>query len=160
MNLLNAKRSPRTVQYVMRNFTIIWNAARDHGLTDKDCPTKASSFRLPKVDNERMRVLTLEEETELLDAVLNRSEQAYYMALVALDTGMRFGEIASLRWGNVDLGKSNVLVVNTKTAKDRCVPMTRRLRDLFASFENGRPNSLVFPNVNGGSPTDCGRNPH
>jgi len=149
MNLLNAGRSPRTLQYIMRNFTMIWNAARDHGLTDKECPTKATSFRLPKVDNERMRVLTLEEEADLLDAVMERSEQAHDMTLVALDTGMRFGEIASLRWGNVDLSSGTILVVNTKTSKDRSVPMTQRLKNLFVSFAEGRPNKLVFANVNG-----------
>jgi integrase len=149
MNLLNAGRSPRTLQYIMRNFTMIWNAARDHGLTDKECPTKASSFRLPKVDNERMRVLTLEKETDLLEAVMERSEQAHDMTLVALDTGMRFGEIASLRWGNVDMASGTILVVNTKTSKDRAVPMTRRLKNLFASFAEGKPNKLVFANING-----------
>lgn len=149
MNMLNAKRAPRTVQYAMRNFTMIWNAAKDHGLTDKECPTKASSFRLPKVDNERMRTLTLDEEKDLLDAVQKRSEQTYHMTLVAIDTGMRFGEIASLRWGNVDLAGGTILVVKTKTGRDRSVPMTQRLMSLFITFDVGKPNKLVFPNVKG-----------
>jgi len=138
-------RSPRHMQYVFRTFTQVWNAARDLGVVDAPCPTKAKSFRLPKVDNERLRYLTLVEEKRLLDAVKARSRQAHNMALVSLDAGLRFKEVARLQWGWVDLENGVLKVVDSKGA-DRYVPMTTRLLDLFKSMEKGSPSDLVFPN--------------
>ena len=76
---------------------MVWNSAIDHGILNTPCPTKSPSFRLPKVDNERQRYLTLEEEMKLLEKVKERSQQAHDITLVGIDAGLRFGEIADLR---------------------------------------------------------------
>lgn len=143
--LSDAEKSPRTIQYVFRTFSMVWNAALDHGLVSGPCPTKLQSFRLPKVDNERQRYLTIEEEKKLLAEVLKKSKQAHDMALVALDAGLRFGEIASLTWACVDTEAGFLRVLDTKSGKDRNVPMTTRLRELFESMEAGKSSDLVFP---------------
>lgn len=144
-NLAEAGRSPRTMQYVFRTFAMVWNAAIDHGLTSAPCPTKSSSFRLPKIDNERQRYLTVEEEEKLLAEVLKKSKQAHDMALVSIDSGLRFGEVAALTWGCVLLKRGVLYVIDTKSGHDRHVPMTSRLRDLFESLPAGGAGDLVFP---------------
>lgn len=149
--LVDAKRTARTQQYVFRTFAMVWGAAADHGLVDSPCPTKSLSFRLPKVDNERQRYLTIEEEARLLELVKQRSAQAHDMAVVSLDAGLRFGEIAGLTWGAVDLDQETLRVLDTKAGRDRWVPMSRRLVELFTGIkpERPRPSALVFPNSKG-----------
>ena len=152
-NLADAGRTPRMIQYVCRTFSMVWNAAKDHGLVDTDSPTKSGSFRLPRVDNERQRYLTPDEETALLEAVKRRSQQAHDMAVVALDAALRFGEVAGLTWQCVDLENGALRILDTKGGRDRSVPMTARLKALFASIEKGKPSDLVFPKRNGGRQT-------
>lgn len=147
--LAAASRTPRMQQYVFRTFCMIWNAAIDHGLVNGPCPTKSASFRLPKVDNEKQRYLTIDEEKKLLAEVLKKNKQAHDMALVALDAGLRFGEIASLTWGCIDQESGILHVLNTKGGRDRNVPMTDRLKALFETMEKGKPSGLVFPNSKG-----------
>ena len=142
-----AQRSPRTQQYVFRTLTMVWNAALDHGLVNAPCPTKSQSFRLPKVDNERQRYLTLDEEKILFGKIKERSQQAYDMALVGLDAGLRFGEIVELTWGCVDLENATLRVLDTKTGRDRNVPMTDRLSRFFLSLPAGQSGQLVFPST-------------
>jgi integrase len=148
-NLADAGRSPRTQQYVFRTFSMIWAAAFDHNYVAKPCPTKTQSFRLPKVDNERQRYLTIEEETKLLEELKTISEQSFYMALVSLDAGLRFGEIASLTWACVDLSGGALRILNTKSGRDRHVPMTERLKSTLDSIHEEDCTGLVFPNPNG-----------
>ncbi|MBG0775247.1 MAG: site-specific integrase [Desulfovibrionaceae bacterium] len=144
-DMAKAGRSARTQQYVFRTFSMVWNAARDHGLVSGPCPTKSGSFRLPKVDNERQRYLTAEEENRLFEACMARGRQVHDMAMVALDAGLRFSEVAALAWGCVDLENGVLHVLHTKSGKDRDVPMTARLVEMFTALKAGKPSDLVFP---------------
>ncbi len=148
-NLAEAGRSNRTQQYVFRTFSMIWNAAVDHGLTDKRCPTKVASFRLPKIDNERQRYLTLEEERIILQKIHARSPQAHNMAVISLYTGMRWREVARLRWWCLDVASRRISVLNTKGKKDRVLPMPNRVVDLINSMPSQDPDKLVFPDPDG-----------
>ena len=143
-NLAKEGRTPRTQQYVFRTFAMVWDAARDEGLVNGPAPTKSQSFRLPKVDNERQRYLTTDEEALLLEKVKARGEAAYRMAILSLDTGMRFKEIACLTWGCVDLGEDSIKVLDSK-GRDRYVPMTARVKSLLESLTIGKGKDLVFP---------------
>src|ERR1051326_275891 len=62
---------------------------------------------------------------------------------MALNTGMRQGEIFSLRWFDVDLTRGFVHVRQTKTGKDRFIPINSRLRILLEGL--GRSSEHVFP---------------
>lgn len=143
-NLSKEGRTPRTQQYVFRTFAMVWDAARDEGLVDGPSPTKSKSFRLPKVDNEKQRFLSIDEETLLLEKVKARGETSYRMAILSIDTGMRFKEIARLTWGCVDLGEDSIKVLDSK-GRDRYVPMTTRVKFFLESMEAGKGRDLVFP---------------
>lgn len=146
--LAKAGRSARMQQYVMHTFSITWNTARDHGFVEGPCPTKSRSFRLPRVDNERQRYLTLDEESKLLENVKARSQQVHDMVLVALDAGLRFKEVASLTWGCIN-NEEGVLKVLDSKGRDRYVPMTDRLKGLFGDMKQHPANNVVFPNNKG-----------
>jgi integrase len=71
------------------------------------------------------------------------------IVIAALDTGMRRGELLSLKWGNVDFehGLINIQAFNTKTMTERQVSMTGRLSQaLNALYEQSTkdPERSVF----------------
>jgi integrase len=81
-------------------------------------------------ERKRERILTRDEELRLLSACDNRYRLHLRPILIcALDTGMRRGEILSLKWSDVDF-EERVLTIrafNTKTMKERQVSLTTRL---------------------------------
>jgi integrase len=104
--------------------------------------------------------LSTEEEQRLLRAARedespNRNPMLYTFLRIALATGMRSGEIISLRWEQVDLGKRVLTVGRAKTAQGtgRQIPMNGELKDVldshalwfFKKFGEIRPEWYVFP---------------
>ena len=90
-------------------------------------PTKADrnlvrGVKLLKENNVRVRVLTGAEEKRLL-AVLPLHYRS--LVIVALHTGMRRGELASLRWQDVDFHTRTLVVRQSKSGEGRRVPMDR-----------------------------------
>jgi integrase len=81
-------------------------------------------------EHKRERILTRDEERRLLTACLGPHRKYLRpIVLCALDTGMRRGEILSLRWRDVDLehGLITIQAFNTKTMRERQVALTARL---------------------------------
>lgn len=87
---------------------------------------------LINMSDERMRtrVLSVEEEEQLLCAC-NVPERLHLRALVIclLDSGLRLNEALTLTWANVDLdnGVIHVTAFNSKTARPKSLPISRRL---------------------------------
>src|SRR5690242_16973646 len=81
-------------------------------------------------ENKPERILTREEEVKLL-AACDTPQRAHLIGILicALDTGMRQGEIFSLRWRDVDVENRlfNIQAFHTKTMKERQVAITTRL---------------------------------
>lgn len=98
---------------------------------------KQSPFRRGKplinMSDERPRERTISQAEEKIILDYARASPAranlYLMLLIALETGMRRGEIFKLLWEDVDFVKGIIIVraFNTKTMRARLVPMTRRL---------------------------------
>ena len=74
----------------------------------------------------RRQILSLVEEKLLLGAATGH---LYAMILMALDTGMRRGEITSQRWEDIDLAQKVLFVTRSKTpeGESREIPLTERL---------------------------------
>jgi len=96
-------------------------------------------------ENKRERILTREEEAKLL-AACQSPQRAHLKAILicALDTGMRQGEIFSLRWRDVDLenGLLNIQAFHTKTMKKRQLAITTRLTLELERLKTDAPDNL------------------
>ncbi len=103
---------------------------------------------MPKKDNRRFRFLTKNEADELLTAIRTRSEDTYLMSLTSLHTGMRFGEVASLRAEHVSLKDGMIRIVDGKGESSRAVFMTTELRYQL-SQKHLQLGELIFPNRHG-----------
>jgi integrase len=101
-------------------------------------------------ERKRERILTRDEEVRLLAACENRYQKHLRPILIcALDTGMRRGEIFSLKWSDVDFEERllTIRAFNTKTMKERQVSLTTRLAiELEKLWEESPKNTdqLVF----------------
>jgi len=96
-----------------------------------------------ELENVRHRVLTDEEEKCLFTKA---NERLKPVLIVALNTGMRLGEILNLAWDEVDLLKREITLRKTKGRKSRVIPINSALLDLLTTLNavNGTGDS-VFP---------------
>jgi integrase len=90
----------------------------------------------------RTRYLLPEKETRLLDAC---NEPLRSLVLLALGTGMRRGELFKLKWTNVDFLAQEIKVIQTKTSRDRFVPMSDTVRETLVRLRLETNGEFVFP---------------
>ena len=63
--------------------------------------------------------------------------------VTAIHMGLRRGELFNLRWFDVDFGRGLVNVRNTKTDRDRAVPMNATVRAVLEA--QPKTSAYVFP---------------
>mgnify|MGYP001773950704 CR=1 FL=1 len=119
---------PATVNRELACLKHLFNIARQRGKFFGDNPV--SQVRFLEENNQIEKVLTVEEEQRLINSL---SSHLIPIVQTALYTGMRKGEILSLRWENVDL-ENNVITVeatNSKSKKLKRIPISSGLRKIL-----------------------------
>ena len=97
----------------------------------------ASEVKFLKEEKYKMRVLEKVEAELLISAA---EEYLKPILIVALSSGMRRSEILRLSWDDIDFVNSNMHVKNTKSGKDRIIPMnslvaeTLKKQDMSGEF--------------------------
>jgi len=99
--------------------------------------------------NQVERILSAEEQSRLLDSSIG-----YLRPIIttALNTGMRRGEILTLKWSDVDLDMNMITInqTNTKSKKSRKVYINSVLKRLFLELRlKSAGNEYVFLNDKG-----------
>ena len=91
----------------------------------------------------RRAILSVAEEHLLLGAA---SAHLRLMAIAALDTGMRRGEITNQRWEDVDLPRRMLSVTRSKTPEGeaREIPLTDRLYRLLSASSQGEGTIVAY----------------
>ncbi len=98
-------------------------AIRDWGIPLRENVVKR--VRRPRIDNRRERRLRLGEWERLIRAAHECGNALMPPLLVlALETGMRRGELLSMRWRDFDSGRRTVTLSQTKNGHPRTVPLT------------------------------------
>jgi len=88
-----------------------------------------------KADKKRTRFLTIEEIRGLKRATKRTHSAILRPAVIlALETGMRKGELLGLRWQDINFEAGQILIRETKSGEDRRVPMSRRARWVLAKL--------------------------
>ena len=146
-NILEAGRSPRTLQYCLATFRQVWNMARGDGLVSEESPSKG--VKIPTIENKRTRFLSPEEATDLLAYLKSRHPTVHNISFLSLFTGMRFGEIKTLKWSAIDLERGHITIFDAKGGKTRTAFMTPEVRKMLKGREKGNPEDLVFPTLDG-----------
>jgi integrase len=122
----------------MGSMGVAWNHLTVHPFKDvkllktRDCP---------------VRILTKEEEGRLLVACSQvRAPLLPTSVVIALNTGMRKGEIHGLKWEHVDLPNRLISVWDSKTDEsDRRIPMNEVVYELLSNLWQQHKGEFVFP---------------
>jgi integrase len=131
------KRSPLRVNKEIQVLSSIFTLA-----IEKELIASRPKINLFRVSGERIRYLTPDEEANLMTALDNRL-WLKNIVLMALNTGMRRGEIFNLQWFDVDFERGLVHVRHTKSGKDRAIPMNSTVRALLEGLS--KSSGYVFP---------------
>ena len=82
-----------------------------------------------------------------MTALTGRRVHLRPLVLLAINTGMRRGELLSLMWRNVDFQRGVIHVTNTKTGRDRDVPMNSEVRSTLLELQRqAKEEAFVFKN--------------
>ena len=135
-------RSVATVNRYLAFLRSVLNHAQKKGMID-EVPTIESI----KEPNFEARILSDDERERLLTA-LRKSKRAPHVAAMAefaLETGLRWRNIAALKWANVQLDKRHLHVpaTSSKSKKPIPVPLSRRAVEILEE-QQGKFDTFVF----------------
>lgn len=120
----------------------------DTAIKDWALPLAVNPARLvrrPPQSKGRERRLSKAEEAALIVACRTSRATMLEPAIhIALETGMRLGEILSLAWYDVDLGASIARLRDTKNGESRRVPLSQRARTVLSSIPRHISNARIF----------------
>lgn len=132
-------RAPGTVnRYLTMLSKTFNNAVREWHWLRENPVARVSKKAEPRG---RVRYLSDEERAALLNACRESDYKPLYLiALFALTTGMRRGELFGLRWQDVDFERRIAVLQNTKNGDRRSVPIVPEVAELLR--EHGRVRKL------------------
>jgi integrase len=100
-----------TVNHELKVLSRAFVLAIDQGLADVNPCRRVRHLR---EEPGRIRNLSLEEQERLMAVLVGELTYLRTIVTIALLTGMRQGEIYSLRWEQVDFGRSTITLTRTK----------------------------------------------
>lgn len=114
-----------TVKNELNTLSAVFEAARLEWGMNVTNPVRG--LKRPKAPGGRERRLLPGEEERLLAAC--KTSKAWYLCsavTLAIETGMRLGELASLEWQHIDLQRHTARLAETKNGTSRTVPLSSR----------------------------------
>lgn len=131
-------RSAGTVNHELASLSRIFSLAIEQGLLEKNPVRTVKRLRH---DGRRERVCSIEEE-QLLRTWLPAALLPIF--ILAINTGMRCGEITSLEWPDVDFERGTIHIRRTKTDQPRTVPMNAAVREEMERLFDVRQGDVIF----------------
>jgi integrase len=113
-------RTPASVNRDLACLSKILSMAFDNELIDSNPMRRV---RLLKENGSRERFITADEEVKLFAKLTGRRDHIRSVVTVALNTGMRRGEILDLQWEHVNFIARTIFIARSKTGKTRTIPM-------------------------------------
>jgi integrase len=118
---------------------MLQTAWRDGYITDNP----AAKVSLLKTEDSIRGPFTMDELKRVLAIA---TEEWRGMVLVGLYTGQRLKDVATLRWNNVDLERSEITLTTSKTKRRQFIPLARTLKSFFGQLATcDNPRAPIFP---------------
>lgn len=148
-------RSPASSnRYISILSQVFTTAVNEWDWIDYNPFLKVKKFKEPRG---RIRYLTVEELQRLLTACQqSRCGCLPLVVTLAVSTGMRQGEILSLRWRDINLSEKYLILLETKNNEPRRVYIHGQVLEQFKSYSQVRriDTDLVFPAPEANRPID------
>ncbi|WP_038903498.1 site-specific integrase [Dickeya zeae] len=142
--------SANTVRLELALLSALYNLAKVEWGTCSINPVE--NVRKPTVSSGRTRRLTTQEEQQLTRYFKDKNPELLAIFQIALETGMRQGEILSLRWEYTDLRLGVAHLPLTKNGTSRDVPLSSKARQILCGLGE-RPhheNGYIFSYTSSG----------
>lgn len=137
-------KKPATINKALSFIRHLFNYAKRCNKFYANNPVSISG--LLSVNNQKSRVLSLEEEHLLL---ANAAEPLKSMIRIALLTGLRLNSNRTLAWKSIDFGSNTITIdaIYSKNKRVHMIPMSVNLRHLLsrAKLRCGGGSEYVFP---------------
>ena len=136
-----------SAQSVLHQFSFLRRAI-NHAIADKrwfganPVSSKPGGWKMPTVDNGRVRFFTPEEVRSLLADLKERSPQLHDMALLSLKTGLRATELFKLKGQDID-SHAGILHVTAKGGQRQAIHIPRDMIEMLLGYCR-RPREYVF----------------
>ncbi|HHL34254.1 MAG TPA: site-specific integrase [Desulfobulbaceae bacterium] len=173
-NLKQNELSPATIDHALRLLRRIIN----HGVKHDLCPALAFKIEFPRVHNTVTEFLTPEQAARLLDVLDNwKRQDIARMIKLAWFTGMRRGELFSLKTAHLDFTHDLITIADPKGGRNVNIPMSPPVKELLQQqifflrkaqelreqrYKNTstpcppwEENGYLFPGVHGKKRKDC-----
>ncbi|MEI7144726.1 site-specific integrase [Pectobacterium brasiliense] len=124
--------SANTVRLELALLSALYNLAKVEWGTCSINPVE--NVRKPTVSSGRTRRLTTQEERQLTRYFKDKNSELLAIFQIALETGMRQGEILSLRWEYTDLRLGVAHLPLTKNGTSRDVPLSSKARQILCGL--------------------------
>jgi len=147
VEILNSGLSKARVNRYLALLKKMFNLAIDWNYLKENPARKVKLFS--EKDNLKERILSTEEEKRLLEV---SSEHLRPIIITAICTGMRRGEILSLKWNQVDLSRRTIRVDKAKSGKVRIIPINDVLFKELSKLKKGQESEHVFVYPRTGKP--------
>ena len=135
--------SPATVNRNLECLKSMFTKAMEWGKAKENPVKKVKLFR---EDNKRLRYLEKEEIASLLARC---SKHLKPIVVVALNTGMRKGEILGLKWHDIDFRRNIIYLLNTKSGEKREIPVNEMVKTALIRVRKHPDSAYVFCNKEG-----------
>ena len=135
---------PATINRNLECLKSIFNKAIAWGKYSGENPVKKVKFF--KENNQRLRFLEREEIIKLLS---NCNRHLKPIVILALNTGMRRGEILGLKWRDIDFKRGIIYIYDTKNKEKREVPVNEQAKTALIRTRKHPQSEYVFCNQNG-----------
>ena len=141
---LKEGKKPATVNKELATLKHMLSKAAEWGMVSEEAIKGALRVKLLQENNRRLRFLSKDESTSLIN---NCAKHLKPMVVTALNTGMRRGEIFGLTWDRVDLKHGFILLNTSKNGERREIPINTTLRAQFEelALEQRRRPQVRFP---------------
>ena len=117
-----ADGGPLAVRSVQLSHRVLHRALADAVRWNLIAINPASGVRVPKGERKEMKVWTAEDAKRFLDALAD--DRLVALWTLALHTGLRRGELAGLRWSDVDLDEGTLTVAQQRTSANYVTVVT------------------------------------
>lgn len=138
---LQKGNKPGTVNRHVSIMKHMFTKAVDWNMVEDDTLKRVRRVKLLEENNQRLRYLSKEECHALINACDSHLKP---IVIMAMNTGMRKGEILSLKWDNVDLKHGFILLDITKNGERREIPINGTLRDTLEGMMRRLDIPYVF----------------
>ncbi len=149
-NMVDAGKADKTVHLALAIIRQLYNHANRPDLYIR------ARVRMPRVDNAKLRYLTPAEIEKLLSELKKKSITVHDQASIAVNTGLRFSEVAGLRWEDINYKTGTAAIRDSKTGS-RTVFLNKDVMAILKARQECKRTDWIFPDEKGNRQARCSK---